>query len=124
MGRAVYQLGYLFKKHTAKIFSGQSCVEELTRPWHVHIDNYCNYMTGCCGGISLGDARNLDVICQGIDLDEYPILEALVTNIKKLYELGKRKFGYSEQGEGYISKCYLCLDLRRHLPLQTEYLKT
>lgn len=123
MGRATYKLNYLYRKYQARRFFGESCKEELTRPWHVHIDNYCNYMTGYCGGISLGDARNLDAICQGVDLDEYPILEALVTNVKRLYEIGKKEFGYREQEEGYISKCHLCLDIRRHLALQTDKFK-
>jgi len=123
MGRAVYKLGYLYRKYPAKKFFGESCMRELTRPWHVHIDNYCSYMTGYCGGISLGDARSLDAICQGIDLDEYPILEALVGDIKKLYELGTKEFDYCKQKEGYISKCHLCVDIRKHIAQQTERFK-
>ncbi|MEW6215323.1 MAG: hypothetical protein AB1478_09030, partial [Nitrospirota bacterium] len=123
MGRAVYKLGYLYRKYPAKKFFGESCIGELARPWHVHIDNYCNYMTGYCGGISLGDARSLDSICQGIDLDEYPILEALVTDIKRLYEFGTQEFGYREKQEGYIAKCHLCVDIRRHIAQQTDRFK-
>jgi len=123
MGRAVYTLEYLFRKYPARKFFGKSCVGELTRPWHVHIDNYCNYMTGYCGGISLGDARNLDLICQGIDLAEYPILEALATDIKGLYELAIRESGYREKKEGYISQCHLCVDMRKHLAQQTDTFK-
>jgi hypothetical protein len=118
MGRAPYKLGYLYKKYPARQFFGESCKEELTRPWHVHIDNYGNYMTGYCGGISLGDTRELDTIRE-INLDERPILGALVTDLEKLYEIGK-KFGYEEQREGYISKCHLCLDIRKHIVQQTD----
>ncbi len=120
MGRAVYTLGYLYKKFPAKKFFHECCVEELTRPWHVHIDNYGNYITGFCAGISLGDARNLDLICQGIHLDAYPVLEALVTDIKRLYEFGLKGFGYKELKDGYISKCHLCVDIRRHIAQQTD----
>ncbi|MEM2924574.1 MAG: radical SAM protein [Methanocellales archaeon] len=120
MGRAVYKLGNLFKKYPAEQFFGEFCREELTRPWHIHVDNYCNYITGYCGGISLGDARELKSIRE-IDLDEHPILEALATDIKKLYELGV-EFGYRER-EGYISKCHLCVDIRRHLIQQTDEFK-
>jgi hypothetical protein len=123
MGRAVYKLGYLFRKYPARKSFYESCFEELKRPWHVHIDNYCNYMTGYCGGISLGDARNLDLICQGIDLDEYQILEALVTNIKRLYEFAVNEFGYIEQKDGYISKCHLCVDIRRNIAQKTDRFK-
>jgi len=54
MGRAPYKLGYLYKKYPAKKFFNEYCKEELTRDWHVHVDNYGNYMVGYCGGISLG----------------------------------------------------------------------
>lgn len=123
MGRVAYQLGYLYRKFPARKFFGESCMGELIRPWHVHIDNYCNYMTGYCGGISLGDARNLDLICQGIGLDEYLILEALVTDMKRLYEFAVKEFGYKEQEKGYISKCHLCLDIRRHIAQQVDTFK-
>lgn len=123
MGRAPYKLGYLYKKYSADEFFGESCEEELTRPWHVHIDNYCNYMSGYCGGISLGDARELDSICrEGVDLDECPILEALVTDVKKLYELGV-KFGYQELPRGYVSRCHLCVDIRKHILQRTDEFK-
>ncbi|MHA1364114.1 MAG: radical SAM protein, partial [Candidatus Freyarchaeota archaeon] len=75
---------------------------------------------GYCGGISLGDARNLDSICGGVDLEDHPILEALLTDLEKLYVLGVGEFGYSERREGYISKCHLCLDIRRHIVKQTD----
>ncbi|MBE0512225.1 radical SAM protein [Candidatus Bathyarchaeota archaeon] len=118
MGRAPYKLGYLYKKYPAKKFFGESCREELTRDWHVHIDNYGNYMTGYCGGISLGDARNLELIHQ-IDLDERPIVDALVTDLEKLHDLGKQ-FGYKQRSEGYVSKCHLCVDIRKHIAQQTD----
>ena len=114
MGRAAFRLGRLYRRHPAKAFFGERCVEELTRPWHVHIDNYMNYMTGYCAGISLGDARKLDEIMAGIDLDDLPVLGALTSDLKELYELG-RSYGYRERGDGYISKCHLCLDIRKHL---------
>lgn len=44
--------------------SGSHCLEELTRPWHVHIDNYCNYMTGYCGGLTHNDSPAASGHCQ------------------------------------------------------------
>jgi len=123
MGRACYKLGHLFRKFPAKHFFGESCERSLTRSWHVHIDNYCNFMPGYCGGISLGDARDFDSICGGIDLEEYPILSFLVTDLKKLFEFGVKEFGYKERKEGYISKCHLCLDVRKHIAIQTDEFK-
>ena len=122
MGRAVYKLGNLYKKYPAKKFFGKSCKEELTRNWHIHIDNYCNYMPGYCGGISLGDARGLDSLHE-ISLDEKPILAALVTDLEKLYEFGVEEFGYMELSEGYISRCHLCVDIRKCLAKQTNEFK-
>ncbi len=118
-GRAPYQLAYLYKRHPANYFFGASCRRELIRDWHIHVDNYCNFIPGFCGGLSLGDARDLDGICQGIDLDELPVLKALLTNLQALYDLGKR-FGYKEQA-GYVSKCHLCLDIRRRLAQGGEF---
>jgi hypothetical protein len=122
MGRAVYQLGHLYRKYPARQFFGESCREELTKGWHIHIDNYCNYMTGYCGGISLGDGRDIRSILQGIDLSGRPILSALVTDLQKLLEFGVQQFGYKED-EGYISKCHLCLDVRKHIAQKTDEFK-
>ena len=125
MGRACYALGSLFRKYPAERFFNESCREELTRPWHVHIDNYCNYITGYCGGISLGDARDLDAICSGIDLDDHPILARLVSHggIGRLYRFAVEEYGYRESEDGYISKCHLCVDIRRHIIEQTDEFK-
>jgi hypothetical protein len=120
MGRAVYALSHLYRKYPAQQFFRESCSEELTRGWHVHVDNYCNYMTGYCGGISLGDARDIASICQGIDLNEHPILNALATDLKTLFELAAEESNYEQRGEGYISKCHLCVDLRRHIAQETD----
>jgi len=122
LGRATYRLGHLYRKHPAPHFFNESCMEELTRDWHIHIDNYCNYMTGYCGGISLGDARNLEAICQGIELDEHPIIQRLVSpgGIMKLFTFAVEEFGYKERRDGYVSKCHLCIDIRKHISEQTS----
>lgn len=122
MGRLPYELGHLFKKYPASQFFDDSCREELTRNWHVHVDNYGNYMTGFCGGISLGGIRDLDSICKGIDLAEYPILDALITKMEKFYELSQG-LGYEELKDGYVSKCHLCIDIRKYLTGNTEDFK-
>jgi hypothetical protein len=85
----------------------------------VHIDNECHYIPGYCGGLSLGDARDLDALNRGIDLDRYPVLSALLTDLKELLALD-REFDYEEQ-EGYVSKCHLCVDIRRHLVAHGDF---
>ena len=120
MGRAVFKLGNSYRRYPASHFFGESCHEELTRPWHIHIDNYCNYMTGYCGGISLGDARDIDAICEGIDLDDHPILKALDSDIRKLHDFAVSEWEYEREPQGYISKCHLCVDIRRHIASETD----
>jgi hypothetical protein len=119
MGRLPYRLGSLFRRQKAESFFAQSCEPSLTNPCHIHIDNYGNYIAGFCGGISLGDARRLESIFKGIDLEQRPILRALVTAMEELYRLGKN-FGYEDLPEGYVSSCHLCMDVRKHLVKQTD----
>ncbi|MHC4665977.1 MAG: hypothetical protein ACYS9T_08485 [Planctomycetota bacterium] len=119
MGRLPYKLAHLFARRKAKSFLSQSCRHQLTSPYHIHIDNYGNYIGGFCAGISLGDARQLDAIFKGVDLDKRPVLKALVTGMEQLYRLGK-EFGYEDLPDGYASACHLCMDIRKHLVRQTD----
>jgi hypothetical protein len=118
-GRMAYKLGHLFRKQAADQFLAGSCQRELIRDWHIHVDNYCNFVPGYCAGVSLGDARELDRLCEGIDLAQRPVLHALLTSLRSLYELGLA-YGYQPQG-GYVSKCHLCIDIRRHLARLGEF---
>ncbi|RME84209.1 MAG: radical SAM protein [Caldilineae bacterium] len=112
-GRVPFALSHLFRRYPASHFFGASCRVELLREWHVHVDNYGNFIPGFCGGISLGDARDLPTLCEGIDLARRPVLQALLTDLEELYRLGVAN-GYRPR-DGYVSKCHLCLDIRRHL---------
>ncbi len=119
LGRFPYRLAHLYESQPASHFLAGSCRAELTRDWHVHIDNYCNFVPGYCGGISLGDSRELQRLCQGIDLGVRPVVRALLAGLGELRRLASR-FDY-EEPEGYISKCHLCLDIRRHLVRHGEF---
>ncbi|RLF04798.1 MAG: hypothetical protein DRK00_05950 [Thermoprotei archaeon] len=118
MGRLVYTLHRLYERRPAKAFFGVSCLGELTRPWHVHVDCYYNYVPGYCAGISLGDARRLEEITGGVDLGDKPVLAALAESLGELYKLAVEGYGYRELESGYISPCHLCLDIRVHLALE------
>ncbi|RLE88198.1 MAG: hypothetical protein DRJ67_02740 [Thermoprotei archaeon] len=118
MGRLVYTLYELYERRPAKAFFRVSCLGELTRPWHVHVDCYYNYVPGYCAGISLGDARRLEEIVGGVDLGDRPVLAALVRSLGELYRLAVEGYGYTELRGGYISPCHLCLDIRMHLALE------
>jgi len=116
-GRAAYQLKDLYPKYKAIYFFDKPCQPPFLRSWHNHIDNYGNYLPGYCGGISLGDAHNLDLICKtGIDADSRPILNFLTaSDFEGLFQFATKDFAYEEKSEGYVSKCHLCLDIRKHL---------
>lgn len=122
MGRAAYKLRGFYSTYPADSFFNQPCRPAFLRSWHNHWDNYGNYLPGYCGGISLGDCRNLDkTLHEGIDLEERPVLSFLVSgDLEGLFQFAK-DFGYQESPEGYLSKCHLCLDLRKHLVSKKEF---
>ena len=126
MGRAAYRLeGKLeefFPKHHAGHFLDEPCRPPFLRSWHNHFDNYGNYLPGYCGGISLGDWRDLESLLEkGIDVEEYPILGFLMNeDLRGLFQLAKN-FGYREPPEDYFSKCHLCVDVRKHLARKKEF---
>ncbi len=114
MGRAAYTLQNFYQSYPADYFFQHNCLQELTRPWHIHIDHYQNYVPGFCSGLSLGKADNLSALFGGIDLGQRPVLEALTQSIESLYRLGT-SLGYQPNSEGYVSKCHLCAHIRQYL---------
>ena len=122
MGRAAVQLKDMYPAFPSQHFFNQSCQPPFLREWHNHLDNYGNIMPGYCGGISLGDWRQLDdLIEDGIDLDKRPILRLLIDeNMHGFFDFAK-DLGYRELEEGYISKCHLCLDIRNYLVSKKDF---
>ena len=52
---------------------------------------------------------------EGIDLTKHPILGFLIAEeFQGLFQFAK-DHGYQESEEGYLSKCDLCLDIRKFL---------
>jgi hypothetical protein len=115
-GRAVYSLEALYPKVPAERFFDEPCRPRFLRDWHNHFDNYGNWMPGYCGGISLGKWWHLDGLLErGVDPARQPILGYLAEgDFRGLLSLAE-DHGYQRRPEGYISKCHLCLDIRRHL---------
>jgi hypothetical protein len=126
MGRASYKLrtklGDLLPTYPARYLSRRPCAPPFLRDWHNHFDNYGNYIPGYCGGISLGDCRQLDrLLAEGIDTEEYPVLGFLLKeDVMGLLQFS-RGFGYKELQDGYLSKCHLCTDVRKHLVTNGEF---
>ncbi len=125
-GRAPYALREVLKEiqplHPAEHFFSDECVTPFLRSWHNHFDNYGNYIPGFCGGISLGDCRELDrLLKEGIDTEQYPIIGFLIDeNMKGLYHFAKGR-GFTDSEEGYLSKCHLCMELRKNLVLHGDF---
>jgi len=115
MGRTVYNLEFLFEHHNAEYYFSESCRNELTRNWHAHIDNYGNYITGYCGGISLANLEHFNFSNNTINLDSRPIIKALLNSIEELYYFAVDNFNFKERKNGYISKCHLCLHIRNYI---------
>jgi len=126
MGRAPFELKETLRKfipcRPAKSFLSKPCDPPFLRSWHNHIDNQGNYIPGFCGGISLGDCRELDqLLANGVDLAERPVLGFIANDdFKGLFAFAQQR-GFNPSAEGYLSKCHLCLDLRRHLINHAEY---
>jgi len=116
MGRAAYRLKELYPLWPAENFFEEPCIPSFLRSWHNHFDNYGNFVPGYCGGISLGNWHKLDsLIEEGIDVGRHPVLKFLIKeDMKGLFQFAKEK-GYRKKEEGYLSKCHLCLDIRKYL---------
>jgi hypothetical protein len=116
MGRATRDLRSLYPTNPAERFLGMPCQPPFLRDWHNHFDNYGNLMPGFCGGISLGSWQDLDRLTQeGIDLDAHPVLAYLIAgDMRGLYQFAQ-DLGYQPSQDGYVSKCDLCLEIRKHL---------
>jgi len=111
-----------FRKGPAGLFLREGCQPPFLREWHNHVDPDGNYMPGFCGGISLGDARQLDRLMEeGVDVSGRPVLGALMKeDLAGLLTYAKEQ-GYTERKEGYFSRCHLCADIRRHLVRNGDY---
>lgn len=126
MGRAAYKLGKklqrTFPMYPVAAFFRQPCRPSFLRNWHNHFDNYGNFVPGYCGGISLGDCRDLENLLEkGIETEDHPILGFLIDeDLRGLFEFA-RDFDYEESPEGYLSKCHACVDMRKHLAVTGQF---
>lgn len=70
----------------------------------------------------MGDWRNLnELLKEGVDRHRHPILGFLANqDFRGLFRFAK-DFSYGESKEGYISKCHLCVDIRKHLAAKGEF---
>ena len=114
-GRSGLTLKHLWKRYPAIYFKGKNCYFEILESQHAHIDPYGNYIPYFCGGISLGDARNLEKFYENFNLDDLLLVRILVREgpfgLMKFAE----EYGFKESPDGYVGKCHLCVDVRKFL---------
>ncbi len=122
-GRATYFLADYLPCFPAETLLGKDCSESLASSVHAHMDYKGNYLTGFCSGLRLGEGAGFSLETlydEGIQLGRYPILDILVKNgIGGLYDYACSA-GYAPLKRGYVSPCYLCLDLRLYLYFENE----
>ncbi|NIS82989.1 MAG: radical SAM protein [Anaerolineales bacterium] len=116
-GRSGYQLGRYVPRKPAESFRGMGCAGAILYAHHSHFDLYGNYISGFCGGLSVGSWRVLSQVLEDFQAGRYPsLIEELVERGPHgLYEMAQRRFDYRPLSEGYAGKCHLCVDVRRHL---------
>jgi hypothetical protein len=89
---------------------------ELANVSHFHFDLFGNYIPGLCSGLSI----HRDDIGHEVSPEKYPLVHTLFFGgIKGLFDHVSDEHGF-KPSERYLSKCHLCLDLRRHLALDRK----
>lgn len=112
-GRAVEGLRSAWPAQPAAAFDGLDCYEELTSTSHFHLDPDGNLFTGICPGLVVA---NIDDLHPGITVDSSPVFSCLATEGPLgLMRLALTRHGYVERPDGFVSRCDLCFDVRRHL---------
>jgi hypothetical protein len=116
-GRSGYQLGHLVPRHPAVTFAETDCAREILYAHHSHFDLYGNFISGFCGGLTVGDWHDLPQILADFQAGRYPpLVEVLVKRGPHgLFEMARERSNYESLPDGYAGKCHLCVDVRRHL---------
>ncbi len=114
-GRAFDLFAPILGRHPAWAILDEAspdCGRELADTGHFHLDLYGDYVPGLCSGLAL---RRED-LGRELDPERYPILCTLAeAGIRGLYDYAVGLEDYVERPEGYVGKCELCQDIRRHL---------
>jgi hypothetical protein len=116
-GRSGYALSHLAPKHPPEAFAHKNCTGTLLYARHSHFDLYGNYLPGFCGGLTVGDWRELGQVLDDFQTERYPpLIKVLIEHgAYGLMKLAQEEHGYTPCEEGYTGKCHLCVDVRRHL---------
>ena len=124
-GRASYTLGHLTQKYPPERFRGYNCRRELLYAHHSHFDVYGNYISWFCGGLRMGSWRDFDDMLNRYERRDYPELTGILIDDGPygLYRFARDKYEYCPLEDGYVGKCHLCVDARKHLSSQGEFVE-
>ncbi len=111
-GRVVEALRECFSAQPAEAFAGQACAAELTSTHHFHVDPEGNLFTGHCPGLAAADASDFH---PAITPETHPVFTTLHAQGPAGLSPLAAEAGWRARAEGYVSKCDLCLDVRRAL---------
>jgi len=117
-GRAVKTFARVFGTTACEaiLSAGKRGCRELLDVSHFHLDLYGNYVPGLCSGLAI----DRDDLGHPISPEKYPVLHTLFeSGVTGLFELAAKRYDFEPSG-GYLSKCHLCLDLRRYLALDRD----
>jgi hypothetical protein len=84
---------------------------------------YGNYISGFCGGLTVGDWHDLPELLRDYREARYPRLIArlIQSGPAGLLELGASEYGFVPSPDGYAGKCHLCVDIRRVLARSGDF---
>lgn len=112
-GRVVRALRTSYKPVSATSFRSQTCRNQLLSTTHFHLDNCGRLFTGLCPGIVSGTIDDLHPVATA---DTHPVFVTLCElGPVGLMDIAVERHGYRPNPSGYVSKCDLCFDVRRHL---------
>jgi hypothetical protein len=116
-GRAGYKLGHLVPRYPAESCAESNCRLDILHAHHSHFDLYGNYISGFCGGLTIGSWRELPQVLDDFRSGRYPpLIETLIERGPYgLAQMAGEDHGYEPDHVGYTGKCHLCVDVRRHL---------
>jgi hypothetical protein len=122
-GRSGDQLGHWAARRPASAFQGWNCRQEILYARHSHMDLYGNYISGFCGGLTVGDWHDLPRLRTDVGAGRVPPLVKILIRAGPygLYEWAREDHAYQPLPEGYAGKCHLCVDVRRTLVQRGEF---
>lgn len=115
-GRAVISYkDILPKKKLSEILDTEPCIQ-LTDTTHFHIDLFGNYIPGLCSGFTI----EVEDLKKTVDENKYTFINILYNEgIKAFLNLVQNNYNFEPQ-ESYLSKCHLCIDIRKYLVIEKK----